>query len=150
MATNTKRASGEANKGSEPGEPGSAFPFETNPAQSDAALASAQGTSAPEATGGPQGSPTDALPENPRGRPPASPLGLVGASSRDAVAQVTLALQQGEVQGRQHGAQGWEAAAAAALRVNVAHLHPLVAAYRAEAREYLLARAKDAADRAAQ
>lgn len=119
MATKTTRA---ADKGTEPTLPGSGFPNEIN--------TTAEADSAPQVT-------TDvASLGDPRSDMPRPPTGLVGMDSRDTVAQITVLMQSAVMSSRVH-ASVWEAGINAMSLVRTASLHPLVAAYKAEALDYL-------------
>lgn len=73
---------------------------------------------------------------DPRTRPPQAPTGLIGWTSKDTAAKITLLLQNAQVMGRQHK-DAWEAASNAVQLVQTHRLHPLVAKYKAEALCYL-------------
>lgn len=73
---------------------------------------------------------------DPRTGAPTPPTGLIGMSSRDTVARITILLQGAQMQSRQHP-DAWQAAANAVTVVSTAHLHPQVASYKAEALDYL-------------
>lgn len=118
-------------KGADPAQPGSPYPLELN-------------TTPQEAPTSPQEAPEASLPANPRLEAPKPPRGLIGQMTQDALARVSLCLQQGEADGRAHPDTGWDAAARAAQALNLSHLHPLAYAYRAEAVEYLRARGEQA------
>lgn len=118
-------------KGTEPNRPGAAFPLDVDRSQAP------QGDAAGVAPDAPQETRDVAQGNDPRRTEPRAPTGLVGASSRDAVARVKLVMQQAFVQAKQGHPSAWEAGARAARLVQTTNMHPLVASYKAEAVEYL-------------
>lgn len=100
------------------------------------APAEPQSDSTAEGTESIQETPDKASLGDPRVGMPNAPYGLVGFSSRDACAKITILMQNAIVQSRQHP-DAWEAARNAIDLISTRNLHPLVASYKAEAMDWL-------------